>query len=199
MAAVSSSETQGQSVRSAEMAGRKFSSMGERGPGYQLSWNYFQKFKRMSAPDWAQKMLCIIVPNWRTASPGFFSWVCTRRLLSCHTCPVRSPGLCVQGKLLFSTFLTRNDRTSDESKNVWDAISRSNSICPEKILFLTHHNILWIIGSLRCSSDDKVKEALAWQGKKKLCTCITLFCTFLCRQLHDYPWKCLISHILWRT
>ena len=26
-------------------------------------------------------------------------------------------------------------------KNVWDAISRSNSICPENILFLTHHNI----------------------------------------------------------
>ena len=23
------------------------------------------------------------------------------------------------------------------------------------------------------------------------------FCTFLCRQLHDYPWKCLI-HVLWR-
>ena len=116
MAAVSSSETQGQSVRLAEMAGRKFSSTGERGPGYQLSWNYFQKFKRMSAPDWAQKMLCIIVPNRRTASPGFFSWVCTRRLLSCHTCPVRSPSLRVQRKLLFSTFLTRNEGTTDESK-----------------------------------------------------------------------------------
>ena len=116
MAAVSSSETQGQSVRLAEMAGRKFSSTGERGPGYQLSWNYFQKFKRMSAPDWAQKMLCIIVPNRRTASPGFFSWFRTRRLLSCHTCPVRSPSLCVPGKLLFSTSLTRNERTTDESK-----------------------------------------------------------------------------------
>ena len=31
-------------------------------------------------------------------------------------CPVRSPSLCVQGKLLFSTFLTRNERTTDESK-----------------------------------------------------------------------------------
>ena len=29
-------------------------------------------------------------------------------------CPVRSPGLCV--KLLFSTFLTRNEGTTDESK-----------------------------------------------------------------------------------
>ena len=62
------------------------------------------------------KMLCIIVPNRRTVSPEFFSWVRTRRLLSCHTCPVRSPSLCVQGKLLFSTFLTRNEGTTDESK-----------------------------------------------------------------------------------
>ena len=36
-------------------------------------------------------MLCIIVPNRRTVSPEFFSWVRTRRLLSRHSCPVRSP------------------------------------------------------------------------------------------------------------
>ena len=69
----SSSETQGQSVGSGEKAGRKFSSTGERAPGYRLSPNYFKKFKRMPAPDWAQKMLCIIVPNRRTVSPEFFS------------------------------------------------------------------------------------------------------------------------------
>ena len=63
-----------------------------------------------------KKMLCIIVPNRRTVSPEFFSWVRTRRQLSCHTCPVRSLSLCVQGKLLFSTFLTRNEGTTDESK-----------------------------------------------------------------------------------
>ena len=61
-----SSETQGQSVGSGEKAGRKFSSTGERAPGYRLSPDHFQKFKRMPAPDWAQKMLCIIVPNRRT-------------------------------------------------------------------------------------------------------------------------------------
>ena len=54
-------------------ARRKFSSTDERAPGYRLSPNYFQKFKRMPAPDWAQKMLCIIVPNRRTVSPEFFS------------------------------------------------------------------------------------------------------------------------------
>ena len=79
---VPSSDTQGQSVGSEEKTGRKFSSTGERAPGYRLSPNYFQKFKRMPDPDWAQKMLCIIMPNRRTVSPGFFSRVRTRRLLS---------------------------------------------------------------------------------------------------------------------
>ena len=109
-----SSETQGQSVGSGIKAQRKFSNKGRRAPGYRLSPNYFQKFKRMPAPDWAQKMLCIIVPNRRTISPELFSWVCTRLLFSLHTCPVRSPSFCVQGKLLFSTFLTRNKGTTDE-------------------------------------------------------------------------------------
>ena len=68
-----SSETQGQSVGSGERTRRKFSSTGERAPGYRLSPSYFQNFKRMPAPDWAQKMLCIIVPNRRTVSPEFFS------------------------------------------------------------------------------------------------------------------------------
>ena len=76
-----SSETQGQSVGSGERARRKFSWTGERAPEYRLSPNYFQKFKRMPVPDWAQKILCIIVPNRRTVFPEFFSWVHTRRLL----------------------------------------------------------------------------------------------------------------------
>ena len=80
-----SSETQEQSVGSGEKAERKFSSTGERALGYRLSSNYFQKFKQMPAPDWAQKVLCIIVPNRQTVSSEFFSWVRTWRLLSC-TC-----------------------------------------------------------------------------------------------------------------
>ena len=84
---IPSSETQGQSVGPGENARRKFTSMGGRAPGYRLSPDHFQTVKRMLAPDWAQKMLCIIVPNWRTASPDFFSWVRTRRLLSRHIWP----------------------------------------------------------------------------------------------------------------
>ena len=59
----SSSETQGQSVRSGEKTERKFSSKGRKAPGYRLSPDHFQKFKGLPAPDWAQKMLCIILPN----------------------------------------------------------------------------------------------------------------------------------------
>ena len=72
-----SSETQGQSVGSGGKAGRKFSSKSERAPGYRHSPDHFQKFKRMRAPDWAQKMLCVIVRNQRTHLNEFFSCVRT--------------------------------------------------------------------------------------------------------------------------
>ena len=52
--------------------GRKVFITGETAPGYRLSPDHFQKFKRMPAPDWAQKMLCIIVPNRRTHLHEFF-------------------------------------------------------------------------------------------------------------------------------
>ena len=114
---------------------------GERAPGYRLSSNYFQKFKRMPAPDWAQKMLCIILPNPRTVSPEFFQWVCTRRLLCCHTCSVRSTILCVHGKFLFSTFLTRNEGTTDESKKRLGCYQQEQFNLPREYSVVTHHNI----------------------------------------------------------
>ena len=64
--------------------------MDGRAPGYWLSPDHFQTVKRMLVPDWAQKMLCIIVPNRRTVSPEFFSWVRTRRLLSRHSQKLRN-------------------------------------------------------------------------------------------------------------
>ena len=79
-------------------------------------------------------------------SANSFSWVIfmssyTTPIVWPHSARFRSPSLCVQGKLLFSTFLTRNEGTTDESKKHCDAISRSNWICPENILFLTDHNV----------------------------------------------------------
>ena len=49
--------------------------------------------------------------------------------------------LATVARFVHQAFLTRNEGTTDESKNVSDAISRSNSICAEKILFLTDHNV----------------------------------------------------------
>ena len=59
---LSSSDTQGQSVGSGERVRRKFLSKGERAPRYRLSPSYFQKFKRMPAPDWAQKSFVLLCP-----------------------------------------------------------------------------------------------------------------------------------------
>ena len=66
-------ETQGRSVGQGVKARRTFSSTGGKVPWYRLSPDHFQTVKRILAPYWAQKMLCIIVPNWRIVSPEFFS------------------------------------------------------------------------------------------------------------------------------
>ena len=91
-----SSETQGQSVGSGEKAGRKFSSTGERAPGYRLSPDHFQKFKRMPAPDWAQKMLCIIVPNRRTHLLSSFRAFVTTAIVSIRLVSAHAPKKCTQ-------------------------------------------------------------------------------------------------------
>ena len=54
---------------------------------------------------------------------------------------------------------------NQKRRNVWDAISRGNLICSENILFLTDHNVWLMIGTLRCGGDEKVKLAIASQGK----------------------------------
>ena len=86
-----SSETQGQSVGSREKERRKFSSTGGKAPGYGLSSDHFRTVKRMLAPDWAQKCFVLLCPIGEQRLPEFFSCVRTRWLLSCHSCPVRSP------------------------------------------------------------------------------------------------------------
>ena len=49
--------------------------------------------------------------------------------------------LATVARFVYQAFLTRNEETINESKNVSDAIIRSNSTCTEKILFLTDHNV----------------------------------------------------------
>ena len=72
----------------------KVSSTGGKAPGYRFSPGLLQMVKQLLAPDWAQKILGIVVPIRRTASLEFFSYFHIRPLLSRHTCPVRSPKKC---------------------------------------------------------------------------------------------------------
>ena len=49
--------------------------------------------------------------------------------------------LATVARFVHQAFLTINEGSTDESKNVLDTISRSNLICTEKIPFLTDHNV----------------------------------------------------------
>ena len=88
----------GAASRTGRKGATKVSSTGGKAPGYRLSLDHFQTVKRMLAPDWAQKMLCIIVPNRRTAS---ISWVLfvssyTTAIDSITACLAHAPKKCTQ-------------------------------------------------------------------------------------------------------
>ena len=81
------------------MARRKFSRTGGRTPGYQVSADHFQTALRIPAPDWAEKIPCIILPNQepvfakpfgngpvRLGTQGFF-----RPFLKTFVAPFRPP------------------------------------------------------------------------------------------------------------
>ena len=188
-----SSETQGRSVGSGEKAEREFSGKGKRAPGCRLSPNYVQKFKRMPAPDWAQKMLRI-VPNRRRVSPEFFSWV---RTPYGGYCPVRSPSLCVQGKLLFSTFLTRNEGTTDESKKRLGCYQQEQFNLPRE--YSVFDGSQCIINNrkfkMRRRRESQISNSFTRQNNN-FARASHFLVHFLCRQLHDYPWKCRISRFV---
>ena len=82
-----------------EMAQQKFSRTGGRTPGYQVSPDHFQTALRIPAPDWAEKIPCIILPNQepifakpfgngpvRLGTQGFF-----RPFLKTFVAPFRPP------------------------------------------------------------------------------------------------------------
>ena len=61
---------------------------------------------------------------------------------------------------------------------------------------------LQLVGTLSNDDDDNnnnVKKQLVLWAKQQLCTCITLFSTFLWRPLHDYDMKPPECDVLWRT
>ena len=63
-----SSETQGKSVGGGRNFAEKFSRTREKALGYLVLPDHFQTASRMPAPDRAQNILCIIVPNRRTTA-----------------------------------------------------------------------------------------------------------------------------------
>ena len=100
-------------IQDGRKGGTRVFKYGRKSPWVPTLTELFPKIQ-VDAGSWlSTKLLCIIGPNRRTVSHELFSWVRTRRLLSRHTWPVRSPSLCVQGKLLFYTFLARNEGTTD--------------------------------------------------------------------------------------
>ena len=161
---MSSSETQGPSVGSGEKAGRKFSSTGERAPGYQLLPNYFQKLKRLVASGWAHKMLCITVPNRRTASPEFFSWVRTRQLLSRHTCRARSPSLCAQGKLFFPLSYPETKELPMSRKKRLGCYEQEQLNLPREYPVFDGSQCIVNNGKFKMWRRQESKK-IAWQGK----------------------------------
>ena len=75
----------------------------------------------------------------------------------------------------------------------WDDLRLSNTtgilqnmeICMICILSSSHH----IIRDLKQRRQQRQKKKLVLRAKQLLCTCITLFSTFLWRLLHDYDVK----------
>ena len=53
------------------------------------------------------------------------------------------------------------------------------------LVFLDPHSFYELLGALR-SNDADGNENVKLLAKQQLCTCTTLFCTFLCPFLHDY-------------
>ena len=127
----SSSETQGHSVGPGEKARRKFQSWAEE----PLGTDSDRTISKRSSECWLLMghkncfvLLCPIGKQFLLSSfrefvhDGYYY-------------------LATVARFVHQAFLTRNEGTTDDLKNVPDSISRSNSICTEKILFLTDHNV----------------------------------------------------------
>ena len=66
-------------------------------------------------------------------------------------------------------------------------------ICKFSTFLSQSKSIYSKIGSWRQRQRERQKSNRCRFAKQQLCTCITLFCTFLCRHCTTTKWKCLIS------
>ena len=127
---ISSSETQGRSVGLGERRNKRFQAQAEK----LLGTDSHRTISKRSSDCWLltghKKCFVLLCPIGEQLLLSFF-----REFV--HDCYYFAP----VARFVHQAFLTRNEGTTDESKNVSDAISRSNLICTEKILFLTDHNV----------------------------------------------------------
>ena len=78
-------------------------------------------------------------------------------VMSCHTCSVRSLSLCEQGKLLFSTFLTRNEGTTDESKKRLGCYQQEQFNLPREYSVFDSSQCIVNNRNIKMRGDEKVK------------------------------------------
>ena len=93
----------------------------KRAPGKRVSPDHFQAFVRMLAPDWAEKILWIIVPNRWTVTSESLSCVLTRHFISIYIRePQKSRGIISDVGKKYISRSTRNFHLdwSEESKIV---------------------------------------------------------------------------------
>ena len=141
----------------------------------------------MLAPDWTQKMLCIIVPNRQTVSREFFSWVRIRRLFSRRSCPGRSPSFPNQKWRKYRRVDKRFGCYQQEQFNLhWENFVSDGSQC-----IVNNRKF-----NMQRRRESKKKKATAWQDKTKILHVHHVFCTFLYRHCTTTTWKCLISRFM---
>ena len=115
--------------------GTKVFKYGRRAPGYRRSPNCFQKFKRMLLPIGHKKCfvsLCPIGEQFLLSS--FREFVHDGCCLATLARFVNQACVC-KGNFYFLLSWPETKELPMSRKNVWDAINRSNWICPENILF----------------------------------------------------------------
>ena len=127
-------------------------------------------------------MLCIIVPNRRTASPEFFSWVRTRRLLSRHSCPVRSPSFPNQKRRNYRWVEKRFGCYQQEQFNLhWE-----NSVSDGSQCIVNNRKF-----KMKRRRESKKSNSLTRQNNN-----FASASCFLCCHCTTTTWKCLISRFV---
>ena len=120
-------------------------------------WNFVMKFKNFifqGWKEWKSPWVLVFTGTFPNGQANAGSWLGTTNVLyyfaqleqfllsSFREFIQDSYYLATVARFVHQAFLARNEGIIDELKNVSDAISRSNnSICTEKILFLTDHNV----------------------------------------------------------